>query len=268
MELKSLGYKSQLIFTGFDGKAEDRGDHWAIHTLSNPNFFWGNLLIFDRPPKAGDFGAWTEQFKKEFTNPSIYHITLAWDSPTGEAGDVSEFVENGFRLESTAVLSTSEIVRPPKFNENIKVRKLETADEWERMIEIQISSAHEHLSRSEWESFYRKQAERYLRMERAGFGYWYGAFIAGTLVGGLGIYHRNRLGRFQTVSTHPDYQLQGVCQTLVYQSSQDALATGEVDNLVMCADPDYHAIKIYEMVGFKRQLTEHGVYWWDKERSP
>lgn len=42
MKLQSLGYRSQLIFTDFDGKAEDRGDHWAIHTLSNPDFFWGN----------------------------------------------------------------------------------------------------------------------------------------------------------------------------------------------------------------------------------
>lgn len=268
MKLKSLGYRSQLIFTDFDGKAEDRGDHWAIHTLSNPNFFWGNLLVFDRPPKKGDFADWTRLFKKEFTNPSIYHVTLAWDSPTGEMGDVSEFIENGFLLESTAVLSTQNVIRPPKFNENVKVQTLKSADEWERMIEIQISVAHDYLSRTEWESFYRKQADRYRRMEEAGFGHWYGAFIGQELVGGLGIFHRNRIGRFQTVSTHADFQRQGVCQTLVYLASQYALAEGLIDDLVMCADPDYHAIKIYEMVGFKRQLTEYGVYWWDKTKNP
>lgn len=268
MELRSLGYKSQLIFTDFDGKAEDRGDHWAIHTLSDPNFFWGNLLIFDRPPKVGDFVSWTDQFKKEFTNPSIYHITLAWDSSTGEVGDVSEFLENGFRLESTVVLSASEVVRPPKYNEHLKVRKLKTDDDWERMIEIQLASAHEHLSLAEWESFYRRQAERFKRMEESGFGHWYGAFFERKLVGGLGIFHRNGIGRFQTVSTDPEYQRQGVCQTLVYHTSQEILRSGQVRDLVMCADPDYHAIKIYEMVGFKRQLTEHGVYWWDKKKNP
>jgi len=105
-------------------------------------------------------------------------------------------------------------------------------------------------------------------MEKASFGNWYGAFIEEKLVGGLGIFHRNRLGRFQTVSTDPNFQRRGVCQTLVYQASQEILKSGQVDNLVMCADPDYHAIKIYEMVGYKRQLTEHGVYWWDKERNP
>lgn len=268
MKLKSLGYKSLLIFTDFDGKAEDRGDHWAIHTLSDPNFFWGNLLIFDRPPQAGDFASWTTQFKNEFLNPAIYHITLAWDSSTGEVGNVSEFLKNGFRLESTCVLSASRIVRPPKFNDGVKVRKLKTENDWQRVIEIQIASAHEHLSRAEWESFYRRQAERYRRMEAAGLGNWYGAFIEEKLVGSLGIFYRNRLGRFQTVSTDPNYQRQGVCQTLVYQASEEILNSGQVDELVMCADPDYHAIKIYEMVGFKRQITEHGVYWWDKDRSP
>ncbi len=267
MILQSPGFRSQLIFTAFDGKSEDYGDHWAIHTLSNPNFFWGNLLIFDRPPKRGDFKKWTESFHKEFTDPRIYHITLAWDSPTGEVGDTSEFIENGFRLESTAVLSATSVVKPPKLNEQLQVKVISSSDDWEDMIQIQMASAHDHLSLSEWESFYRKQATRYQEMEKAGFGHWYGGFFEGKLVSGLGIFHRNGLGRFQTVSTHPDFQRRGFCQTLVYLSSLKALNSGHVEELVMCADPDYHAIKIYESVGFQRRALEHGVYWWDKARE-
>ena len=213
MELRSLGYRSQLIFTAFDGKAEDRGDHWAIHTLSNPNFFWGNLLVI---------------------------------------------------LEATAVLSASSVTRPSKFNSDLEVRGLQTDAEWEEMIRIQVASSHDNLPPSEWERFYRTQALRYQAMERAGFGQWYGGFLNGQLVGGLGLFHHQRVGRFQSVSTAPDFQRRGVCQTLVYEASRRLLDSGAVDHLVMCADPDYHAIKIYEAVGFIRQLTEHGVYWWDK----
>jgi len=53
----------------------------------------------------------------------------------------------------------------------------------------------------------------------------------------------------------------------VYLASQQALASG-VRELVMCADPDYHAIRIYESVGFERRALEHGVYWWDEGRAP
>lgn len=268
MNLVSLGSRSQLIFTDFDGRAEDRGNHWAIHTLSNPNYFWGNLLIFDRPPRRGDFAIWTELFRKEFTNPDIYHVTLAWDSPTSGIGDVAEFLENGFRLEGNAVLSASEVIKPLKFNEELEVRIISRKEEWERMIQIQMASAHDHLSLAEWESFYRKQSERYQAMERAGFGHWYGGFFKGQLVAGLGIFHRRGLGRFQTVSTDPAFQRRGFCQTLVYQASRQVLASGWVEQLVMCADPDYHAIKIYESVGFRQQSIYYGVYWWDPSREP
>lgn len=264
MELRSLGYRSQLIFTAFDGMALDRGDHWAIHTLSNPNFFWGNLLIFDRPPRQGDFAVWTQTFKSEFTNPKIHHITLAWDSADGTIGEIDEFIENGFTLEATAVLSASNVNRPLKYNSELVVRGLQTESEWEEMIRVQVASSHDNLPPSEWERFYRTQALRYQAMDRAGFGQWYGGFLNGQLAGGLGLFHHQRVGRFQSVSTAPDFQRRGVCQTLVYEASRRLLDSGTVDHLVMCADPDYHAIKIYEAVGFERQITEHGVYWWDK----
>lgn len=268
MKLDSLGYRSQLIFTEFDGLSSDRGDHWALHSLSNPNFFWGNLLIFDRPPRPGDYESWTRLFRQEFTNPNIYHITLAWDSPAGEVGDVSEFLEHGFLLESTAVLSAKEVMRPPKFNESIEVRKVQGEEEWKRVLAIQLASAHESLTVSQWEDHYLKQSFRYQAMEKAGFGHFYGAFLDGTLVACLGIFHRNGVGRFQLVSTDPEFQRRGCCQTLVYRSSQLALGSGQIENLVMCADPDYHAINIYESVGFKRQQMEHGVCWWNKSRAP
>lgn len=211
---------------------------------------------------------WIDLFRREFTNPKIYHVTLAWDSPTGEIGDVSEFLENGYRLEGNAVLSASEVVKPSKFNKELEVRTISGNEEWERMIQIQMASAHDHLSLAEWESFYRKQSERYQAMEQAGFGHWYGGFFEGQLVAGSGIFYRRGLGRFQTVSTDPAFQRRGFCQTLVYLASESVLASGKVEQLVMCADPDYHAIKIYESVGFKRQLVEYGVYWLDKHREP
>jgi hypothetical protein len=266
MKLHSLGFQSQLIFTSFDGRAKDSGDHWEIHTLSNPNFFWGNLLIFDRPPRMGDYATWTSQFKEAFADRDVHHITLAWQSSTGDIGDVSEFLAKDFILESTTVLSASEVIRPPKYNEDLEVRRLVTSSEWERMVEIQTLSTHGPLSTATWEAFYRSQAERFQRMEKAGFGSWYGGFVEGVLVAGLGIFHRDRLGRFQTVCTDPHFQRQGICQTLVYQSSRLALSSGNMDTLVMCADPDYHAIQIYELVGYQRQITENGVYWWDKTK--
>ena len=267
MKLSSLGYKSELIFTSFDGKVEDRDSYLVMRTLTNPNFFWGNLLIFDRPPKPGDFKSWVSQFKKEFPDPRIYHVTLGWDSNDGTSGDVSEFLENGFELEIKAVLSASSVIKPPKFNEYLVVRPITSDDEWSQMVNLQVESAHDNLPPEEWRKFYESQKRRYQAMTKASLGHWYGGFLEGRLVAGLGIFHREGIGRFQSVCTSPHYRRQGLCGTLVYLSALHAFDVMGAKDLVMCADPDYYAIKIYESVGFKKVQTEHGVYWWDRSHD-
>ena len=54
MKLRSPGYQSELIFTDFDGQVDDRGTYTVMRTLTNPNYFWGNLLVFDRAPTRAD----------------------------------------------------------------------------------------------------------------------------------------------------------------------------------------------------------------------
>lgn len=264
MKLKSLGYQSELIFTSFDGKVEDRGSYFVVRTLTNPNYFWGNLLIFDRPPQKGDMPHWVHLFKKEFRDPRIYHVTLAWDSGDGSVGDVSEFTNEQYELQATAVLSAGAAHKPPKFNSDLEVRPLRNRNEWDQMVQVQVRAAHDNLPKEEWEKFYRSQSLRYQEMSQANFGAWYGGFLNGRLVTGLGIFHKNGVGRFQIVCTDPEFQRRGLCGTLVYQSAQHAFKEFKIKDLVMCADPDYHAIKIYESVGFQKQQLEHGVYWWDR----
>lgn len=267
MNLKSLGYRSDLIFTDFDGKVEDRGSYLVVRTLSNPNFFWGNLLIFDRPPRSSDFEEWKSLFKKEFTDPSIYHMTFTWDSPSGDVGDVSRFVENGFELQKQVVLATSEVNEPPHLKSDLVVRPLSDTEEWEQMIGIQTDSAHSNLPRNEWESFYKSQSTRYRKMSQAGLGHWFGGFLNNKLVAGLGVFHDGEIGRYQIVCTHPEYTRRGICGTLVYRSAQFAFQEMQLKKLIMCADEEYHAARIYESVGFRPVQKEHGVYWWDKNRN-
>ncbi len=269
MILKSLGYRSEHIFTDFDGLVEDRGDYLVVRTLTNPNYFWGNLVIFNRAPTRADFKKWIATFKKEFTDERIYHVTLAWDE--GRVGDASAFIENGYELEVKAVLSAtqSNLKKPPRLNPALEVRPLVSKDDWEQSFHLQVNSAHDNLSQEEWEKFYRSQSARYQAMSLKGLGNWYGGFLDGRLACSLGIFHRageheTNIGRFQIVVTAPEYRRQGLCGTLVYKAAEHVFDTTEVDTLVMCADPDYHAIQIYESVGFQREALEYGVYWWRK----
>jgi hypothetical protein len=264
MELKSLGHQSELIFTSFDGAFETRPDYAVLRTLSNPNYFWGNLLLMPKAPRLGECEKWIELFKMEFTDTRIYHMTFTWNED--QVGEVSEFLERGFELESTAVMQASSVNPPPKFNAEIIVRPI-TTEEWSEMIELQVRAADDHLPKEEWRKFYEAQSKRYIAMEKASMGHWFGAFLDNRLVAGLGIYHHHGLGRFQSVATDPAFQRRGICGTLVYQSARFALEKMPIKQLVMCADPDYFALQIYQTVGFKQIRVDHGLCWWDRKHK-
>jgi RimJ/RimL family protein N-acetyltransferase len=265
MQIESLGYLSETIFTDFDGRVDDRGSYLAIHTLSNPNFFWGNLLLFKNAPKAGDFKIWQDLFKKEFTHPDIYHQTFAWEEE--RKGDCTEFLQAGFELEAKIVLATSQPEQPVRWADNLEICPITSETDWEAMIQLQLASASPHLPKEEWEKFYRKQKIRYQNLHRAGKGSWFGGYYKGELVTGLGIFHNGKIGRYQTVATHPSYLRRGYAGTLVFLAAQFALREWELEQLVICADPDYFARKIYESVGFRPVKTEYGLCWWAKKTN-
>jgi ribosomal protein S18 acetylase RimI-like enzyme len=251
MELKSLGYKTDLFFTKLDGQVIDRGSYLVVKTLSNPNYFWGNLLIFDRAPGPEDFERWTALFNTEFLDPSIYHMTLAWDSE--ETGFIDQFLDAGFKLDKGIVLTAKQedMGLPQKHLLDLEVSPAVEPEDWEETIRVQIECANKSLSKAEWESFYRAQMSRYRQLVAMGKGQWFCARLNGRVVGGLGLFTENRIGRFQIVSTHPQYQRRGICGTLVYKAAESAFKHMDVDTLVMVADEEYHAAKVYESVGFK-----------------
>jgi predicted GNAT family acetyltransferase len=78
----------------------------------------------------------------------------------------------------------------------------------------------------------------------------------------LGIFFEENVARYQTVGTHPNYRRRGICGSLVYQTALHTLEKYGVDTLVMLADPDYHAARIYESVGFQPEEMQYGVQWW------
>jgi predicted GNAT family acetyltransferase len=69
-------------------------------------------------------------------------------------------------------------------------------------------------------------------------------------VGNLGVFPSGECARYQVVNTLPGERRQGVCRTLVYRTAQMTLADPVVKSLVMLADENDHAARIYEAIGF------------------
>ncbi len=260
MQLKSLGYRTDLIFPQFDGIILDRGDYLVIRTPSNPFFYWGNFLIFSQPPTDGDLERWKNLFTQEI-GPAEQFV-FGWDTLNGELGQVEPFLANGFDLGQSLVLATSSVRTPAKYNRDVLVRPLTEDWEWEQAMYNQVACRDASFGFDEYLVFKRPQMQRYQAMTRAGLGQWFGAFLDGKLVADLGVYASGKLGRFQVVGTHPDYRRLGICGALVHQASRYALDVMKLETLVMVADEHYHAAKIYESVGFEVREHQNGLSWW------
>lgn len=263
MQVQSLGYRTDLFFSTFDGLTIDRGKYLVIQTPANPDFYWGNYLIFPEPPAKGDLDYWRGLFVREIGSPpEVKHQVFGWDSPQGELGEIRPFLSAGFSLVQSVVLSSHAPQPPARMNESITVRPLQSEDDWAQATDNQVACREADFSEADYRLFKQPQMARYLRMQSAGLGHWYGAFLTDRLVADLGIFHQDRLARFQSVGTHPDFRRQGIAASLVYQASLLAIQELKLHTLVIVAEEDSSPARIYHSVGFEMTEKQVGLEWW------
>jgi len=265
MIINSLGYRTDLFFPRFDGQVIDHCDHLAIRTPANPTFYWGNFLLFAAPPVEGDLERWRSLFAQEVgTPPTVRHLAFGWDGVKGEVGEIETFLEAGFTLDDSVVLTTREVIRPAKYSDEVTVRVLAEEWEWEAALQNQVACRGPEHDGAGYLTYATRQMARYHAMARAGLGSWFGAFLGDRLVADLGVFVEDEVGRFQAVGTHPAFRRRGVCGALVHQAALHAMGNMGAGVLVMRADAHYHAARIYESVGFAPVERQMGVTWWQK----
>ena len=260
MEVKSLAYRSDLIFPAFDGEIIDRGNYLVIRTPSNPTFYWGNFLLFDQPPGEGDYSKWREIFCREIGSPpEVIHQAFGWDTTEDDKGVIQPFLDNSYYLEHSTVL----IARPDdliaKASSRVTIRPLQTEDDWNQSIENQVICRETAFSEDGYRVFRQHQVKRYRDMVSHGLGAWFGAFSGDRLVGDLGIFHNRDLGRYQSVQTHPDFRRRGIAGALVYKAALFAVEQYNLETLVIVAQADSPAERLYKSIGFKFSEFQLGI---------
>lgn len=263
MRIKSLGYRTDLYFPTFDGQIIDRGNYLVISTPTNPSFYWGNFLLFSQPPRGGDIKEWRDLFALEIgTPPDTEHQVFGWDSPEGEEGEIQPFLEAGFRLDRSVVLTSSEPSNPAGHSSLVSIRPLKTVADWEQAVENQVACREPEFEEGEYRKFQKLQMARYRKMAASGHGDWYGAFIEQKLVADLGLYHHEGVGRFQSVETHPDFRRRGIAGTLIVEASHQAKEKYRLHTLVIVADQDSGPARLYTSLGFELREKQVGLEWW------
>ena len=95
----SLGWRTDLIFPRFDGELLQRSDCLVVRTPHNPTFWWGNFLLFDHAPRAGDAARWLAAFDAEIARPQQQSRHLAFGIDASDAFELPrDFVDAGLTL--------------------------------------------------------------------------------------------------------------------------------------------------------------------------
>jgi len=253
VRVNSLGFRTDLMLRLLEGgKAVDHGDYLTLHSPQNPLFWWGNFLLMPESALHDQADKWMSRFAKAF--PGAAHVAIGVDGTGPSTAPPAGYLEAGFRLECSTVMTAAAVRAPPHRNEAAQYRPLETEDDWRQAVELRIACADEPASSREFSE--RRVADQ-RRIAEAGHGSWFGAFQGGRLAAQLGLYSDGGpIARYQNVETHPLARRQGLAGTLVYHAGRYGLDTLGARALVMVADPGYSAIRIYRSVGFADRETQ------------
>jgi predicted GNAT family acetyltransferase len=138
------------------------------------------------------------------------------------------------------------------------VRPLESDDDWERRARLS-HALWSQMDEATFMTYARRKNDQERGLVARGLGRRYAAFVGDELVSTAGIFVTHAgIARYQSVETHPDHRRQGLAAAVVHAAGEHALAAYRIEVLVIAADHDGDAIRIYRSLGFtdaERHLT-------------
>lgn len=250
MELSSLAFRTDLALHRLAGaEVEDRGDHVVVRTPDNPGFRWGNFHLLQHPPSDAEVDDVIARYDADF--PACSHRTFGVDGIGDQRERLEPLLGRGLTIEGATVMTATSVHPPPRPNSGATYRPLTSDDDWSQKVEVSIA-----VDDGEADPVsHREYAVRRAGAERAlcenGHGAWWGAFVGDRLGSTMGLVDAGGgLARYQSVETHPDLRGRGLAGTLVHRVATYGFDERGARTLVMVADPDYLAIRIYRSVGF------------------
>jgi ribosomal protein S18 acetylase RimI-like enzyme len=271
---RSLVWATSLDVLSLDHVVERRPGFLFVRSPSNPAYYWGNLLLFDDPPVPGDAPRWEALFDEAFGDePRVRHRTFAWDRTDGVSGAAhEEFAGRGYRVEESVglVADAHQLLPHPRENSDVVVQALDPAvgaDEelWDAIVEVQVAGADEHGHEEvAHRAFTRARLDDQRALFRAGRGAWYVAIdpASGEVAASCGVVVTAGRGRFQAVDTALVHRRRGISSRLVIEAARRANEDYGAERFVIVADADYHALGLYESLGFERAEHVFGVCLW------
>jgi ribosomal protein S18 acetylase RimI-like enzyme len=249
VDVSSLAFRTDLAILGLAGaEIEDHGSRLVVRSPANPAYYWGNFYLLDRPPAAGEVDGLVAAYDADF--PDSVHRAFGVDGTADQSAALAALVAAGPDLDAGTVMTATSVGPPPRPDDQAVYRRLESDDDWAQRVEVS-AAVNSDRDPVRYLDFATTKAAHDRVVCEAGHGAWWGAFLDGRLASVMGLVDcGGGLARFQSVETRPDLRGRGLAGTLVHRVATYGFDEIGARTLVMVADPDYLAIRIYRSVGF------------------
>ncbi len=153
-----------------------------IRTPSNPTFFWGNYLLFERAPESEDARRWPRLFERLITaqQPESGHRAFGWieDQP----GDIAGFLADSYTLNNAMVMQSNRVpeVRPPTLDARLQPFEPTGEDAeraWTELVELHVATRAPQFGEQGYRPYAQRSVARWRALAAVGRGNWFGAFV-------------------------------------------------------------------------------------------
>jgi len=246
--LRSLGYASEFMVLGARSVAEVHSDRIVLRTPEQPDFWFGNMVIFRGEPS--DPSTVIARFQRD--HPEAGHVTLGWDETDMVRGkEIAALEAMGFTIDETEVLALEGRKTHFDLPDGLTAHAISGDSDWAQVTGLQTDTGVElGYLREKHAPFIAQRVAEWRRATEAGRGAWFGAFDGAQLVADLGIFTDGRVARFQSVETRQSHRGRGICPALITRALAWVQSVAPDAIPVILADQNEVAGRIYRRCGF------------------
>ena len=183
---------------------EVQSDHVIMRTPNEPDYWHGNLVavrVMGDPRQ--DLACFMEAF------PDASHVTVVWDVPGLDPEPLRTALPE-LEIGTFDVLTLQGAIGDAALPLGIN---LQPVNDWDGLLDLQLEAASEVGYDPAAHKHYLQRRNAGLRAQiAAGNGQCFGAYDGDFIVGTMGIFHDDRIARYQSVITRASYRRRGSAQ--------------------------------------------------------
>ena len=242
--------RSELLTLSGISYLEQHDGYLVQSTPSEPDFWMGNQLIMSDTARTvpDAFSLFETHF------PEATHRSVVWDVPGMDPSLLGDQVE-GF----DAMMFGGTMTDAPT-PDGIVLRPLDGPKDWAKVEGLQAEVGQEEGRDAQAHAPYlaRRNAGRRAQIDK-GLGQWFAAFDGDRVVASMGMFHDDQIARYQSVETRQSHRRRGICSALLRHCALWALDRAPNADVVIVAEADTDAGRLYRNMGFVHAETIYGV---------